>query len=64
MISVSSALSAFSIQFGPWDVFCMTTGGMHDNGGRALVTHLPEPVPEPHKVMADCDVHIHLGPPT
>jgi hypothetical protein len=29
-------LPAFSVQFAPWDVFCMTTGGMHDNGGPAL----------------------------
>ena len=57
-------LSAFSVQFGPWDVFCMTTGGMHDNGGRHSSPHLPVPVLEPHKVMAYCDVHIHLGTPT
>lgn len=32
MISAPSALSAFSVQFAPWDAFCMTTGGVHDNG--------------------------------
>jgi hypothetical protein len=32
LTSVPSALSAFSVQFGPWDAFCMTTVGMHDNG--------------------------------
>jgi hypothetical protein len=57
-------LSAFSVQFGLWGVFCMTTGGMHDNGGSTLSPHLPEHVPEPHKVMAYCDVHILLGTPT
>ncbi len=30
----SRALSAFSVEFGPWDGFCMTTVGMHDNGKR------------------------------
>jgi hypothetical protein len=33
-------LSAFSVQFGPWNVFCMTTGGMHDNGKGAPSPHL------------------------
>ena len=33
MASALSALSAFSVEFGPWDAFCMTTAGMHDNGG-------------------------------
>ena len=32
-ISASSALSAFSVKLGLWDTFCMTTAGMHDNGG-------------------------------
>jgi hypothetical protein len=35
MISAPSALSAFSVEFGPWGAFCMTTAGMHDNGGPA-----------------------------
>jgi hypothetical protein len=26
-------LSAFSVKLGLWDTFCMTTAGMHDNGG-------------------------------
>jgi hypothetical protein len=38
---VSSALSAFSVQFAPWDAFCMTTTGMHDNGKRVWERQLP-----------------------
>jgi hypothetical protein len=62
--SVLSVLSAFSVQFGPWDVFCMTTAGMHDNGKGAPSPHLPQPVPEPNKVIAYRDLRIHLGTPT
>ena len=36
---------------------------MHDNCGGAPVPHLPEPVPQAHKVIAYCDVQIHLGTP-
>ena len=34
----------------------MTKTGPHDNGGKAPSPHLPEFVPQPHKVMAYCDV--------
>ena len=44
--------------------FCMTKAGPHDNGGGHPSPHLPEPIPESHKVMAYCDVHIHLCTPT
>ncbi len=42
----------------------MTTAGMHDNDGAHLTPRLPELVPEPRKVMAYGDVHIHLSTAT